>query len=128
MRGVCAFGAWGRLGERLLYSLTPRGRKRFQRLLADEVATYETVHTGVEVGIVFLAQVPRRTALALLRKRRESIQSRRRLVQAAFGDVSGRRAFTQIAADHLLSLIEAESAWVERSLKLLSAPRRRSAD
>ena len=115
-------GTRGRLGEKRIYTLTKAGRRRFERLLGELVKTYDTVHTGIEVGMVFLQQLPRRRARALLVARRVAVEARRREVIAAFGGISPRaRPFTQIAADHLLSLIEAESAWIDRSLKRLGA-------
>src|SRR5262245_28517519 len=59
-------GAGGPRGERLLYSLTDRGAARFEELLRAVLRSYDTVHTGVDVAIVFLAQLPRSEALTLL--------------------------------------------------------------
>lgn len=112
-------GARGRLGEKRLYSLTRAGRRRFELLLTDLVKGYDTVHTGVEVAMVFLRQLRRSSARSLLRARRTAVAERRRAVVAAFGDISARQPFTRIAADHLLSLIDAEAGWLERSLRLL---------
>jgi DNA-binding PadR family transcriptional regulator len=115
-------GTRGRLGERRWFSLTLRGRRRFTTLLAEEVKTYRTVHTGVEVGMVFLAQLPVAEAAKLLRARQESTRARRRAVVSAFGNVSG-RPFTQIAADHMLSLIDAELEWLSRAVKIVRGKR-----
>ena len=113
-------GARGRIGEKRIYALTPAGRRRFERLLAEQVQTYLTIHTGIEVAMVFLRQLRRSSARLLLRARRDAVNKRKSEVLAAFGDVSQRSPFTRIAADHLLSLIDAEAAWLERSLTLLA--------
>lgn len=119
-------GARGRLGEKRIYSLTAEGRRRFERLLMEQIKKYDTVHTGVEVAMVFLRQLPRSTAVLLLRARHAAVDARRRTVLAAFGQVPASKPFTRIAADHLLSLIDAEAAWLERSLRLLQGSRRGS--
>ena len=114
-------GTRGRLGEKRIYSLTAAGRRRFERLLMDLIKNYDTVHTGVEVAMVFMRQLRRKTAISLLLARRAAVNTRRRGVVAAFGEISARKPFTRIAADHLLSLIDAEAGWLERSLRLLKA-------
>jgi DNA-binding PadR family transcriptional regulator len=109
-------GAGGPRGERLLYSLTDQGAARFEELLRAVLRTYDTVHPGVDVAIVFLAQLPRVEALTLLAERRQTIETRRALVQAEFGDLAALPPLERIAADHLLSLMDAELAWVDRAL------------
>jgi DNA-binding PadR family transcriptional regulator len=109
-------GSPGPRGERLLYSLTLAGRRRFRRLLEEELQRIQTVHTGIEVAIVFLRQLPRARWRTLLVRRRTLLLAHRQRIAAAFGDLSQRAILTRIAADHLLSLIDAEIAWLERSL------------
>ena len=59
-------GARGRRGERLIYTLTAKGRTRFQQLLEEQVRSYEISHTGMEVAIVFLTCLPLEQAISLL--------------------------------------------------------------
>jgi len=113
-------GRRGRSGERLLYSLTASGRRRFRQLLDAEVQRYGTVHTGIEVAVIFLAQLSGSNAIELFGKRRQVVDAHRKRVAAAFGDVSARGALARIAADHMLSLIDAELEWIKRSTALLS--------
>ncbi|MDQ2817983.1 MAG: PadR family transcriptional regulator [Candidatus Eremiobacteraeota bacterium] len=116
-------GARGRRGERLLYSLTAKGRGRFHELLELEVQRYGTIHTGIEVAVIFLSQLPRQKRLALLRKRQQSVWSHRERVATALGDVSSRGVLSKIAADHVLALVDAELEWVKRSIAAVEGAR-----
>jgi DNA-binding PadR family transcriptional regulator len=109
-------GARGPRGERLIYSLTEQGRARFDELLRAVLRSYDTVHTGVDVAIVFLGQLPPSEALALLEERRQTVEARRAQVGAELGDPAALPPLERIVADHLLSLMDAEIAWVDRAL------------
>ena len=50
-------GARGPRGERLIYTLTDLGRARFDELLREVLRSYDTVHTGVDVAVMFLGQL-----------------------------------------------------------------------
>jgi DNA-binding PadR family transcriptional regulator len=112
-------GARGPRGERLIYSLTGQGQVRFDELLRVVLRSYDTVHTGVDVAIVFLAQLPPSEALALLEERRQTVEARRAQVGFELGDLTALSPLERIAADHLLSLMVAEMAWVDRALAQL---------
>jgi len=114
-------GAQGPRGERLIYALTDQGRVHFRELLGAILRTYEPVHTGVDVAVVFLTQLPRDEALSLLVARRSVVATRRATAAAELGDVAARGLLGSLAADHLLSLIDAELAWIERALVRLRA-------
>jgi DNA-binding PadR family transcriptional regulator len=115
-------GARGARGERLIYTLTDQGRARFFDLLRAILRSFDPVHTGVDVAVVFLAQLPPAEALALLQERRQVVGARRAQVAAELGDLTVGTVWSAIAADHLLSLIDAEQAWLDRALARLHAP------
>lgn len=112
-------GTRGVRGERLIYTLTDQGRSRFDALLREILLTYEPVHTGVGTAVVFLAQLPPAEGLALLEERRQVVAERRSLVVAGLGDSPTTGPLVHIAGDHLVSLIDAELAWIDRSLAYL---------
>jgi DNA-binding PadR family transcriptional regulator len=114
-------GTRGRRGERLVYALTDLGRAHFETLLREVMRTYAPVHTGVDVAVVFLAHVPAAEATTLLRERRSIVAERRTHVAAELGSGVANGPLVSIAADHLLSLIDAELAWIDRSLDRLQA-------
>ncbi len=114
-------GARGARGERLIYALTDQGRAQFFNLLRAVLRSFAPVHTGVDVAVVFLAQLPPTEAVALLQERRQIVAARRAQVAAELGDLTTSDGWSAIAADHLLSLIDAEQAWLDRALARLHA-------
>lgn len=109
-------GARGPRGERLLYSLTQKGRRRFLELVRETLGTFEPAHTGVDVAVVFLSELPRADALELLNERHKIVSGRRDRAAAELSDFATRGPLPRIAANHLLSLIDAELEWIARSL------------
>jgi DNA-binding PadR family transcriptional regulator len=112
-------GTRGARGERLVYELTDQGRTQFTELLRDILQTYEPVHTGVETAIVFLSHLSPADGLRLLTERRQVVATRRATVALEIGDQENNGPLVRIAGDHLLSLMDAELAWLDRSLAYL---------
>lgn len=112
-------GARGRRGERLHYTLTSNGRRRFKELLKEQIPRYDAIHTGIEVSVIFLAQLPRVDGIRLLEARLEAVQAQRDRAVVALGDITKRGMLARISADHLVSLIDAEIAWVQRAIASL---------
>jgi DNA-binding PadR family transcriptional regulator len=110
-------GARGPRRERLIYALTDQGRRRFDELLRTVVRTYEPAHTGIEVGMFFLAHLAVQDAIHLLKERRHSVLQRRAVIVGEEGRVD--HLHEHLAQDHLLALMDAEVAWVERTMQRL---------
>ncbi len=81
--------------------------------------TYEPAHTGVETAMVFLAFLSPAEGMRLLEERRLKVSERREAVARDLGDPAAQAPLVHVAADHLLSLIDAEVAWIDRSLAYL---------
>jgi len=113
--------AYGARGERLIYQLTDQGREHFFQLLRDVVLTYEPVHIGIETAMVFLAFLPPAEGMRLLEERRARVSERREAAARDLGDPAAQAPLVRVAADHLLSLIDAELAWLDRTLAYLRA-------
>ncbi len=112
-------GARGRRGERLVYTVTDAGRARFDEILRTILRSFDPAHTGLDVAVVFLGRLSQDEAIALLEERRSLIASRRALVAAELAASGPRGLAGELAADHLLSLVDAELAWVDRALERL---------
>jgi DNA-binding PadR family transcriptional regulator len=110
-------GARGPRRERLVYALTDQGRQRFHELLREVVRSYDVAHTGIEVGMIFLSYLDSHDAIHLLEERRQKVLVRREAVERQVDDTDSLHA--QLALDHLLSLMDAELAWVARALPRL---------
>lgn len=110
-------GARGPRRERLVYTLTEQGRQRFHELLRAVVRTYDVAHTGVEVGMIFLPHLDLSDAIHLLGERRQTVEERRDTVEREFAATS--HLHEQLAQDHLLTMMDAELAWIARTLRRL---------
>ncbi len=114
-------GARGPRGERLLYALTQRGRARFIELLREVLRTYDTVHTGVDVAMVFLAELTPEEALALLAERRRVVIAQRERIAAEEAAATTQGLLLRLAIDHLRMLTDAELVWVDSAIEQLHA-------
>jgi DNA-binding PadR family transcriptional regulator len=112
-------GTRGARGERLIYELTDQGRKRFTELLREVILTYEPAHTGVDTAVMFLATLPSAESLHLLMERRGVVGARREAVAKELAAGAAGGPLMHVASDHLLSLIDAELAWLDRSVTYL---------
>jgi DNA-binding PadR family transcriptional regulator len=110
-------GARGPRRERLVYALTDQGRRRFDELLRAVVRTYEPAHMGIEVGMFFLPHLAVQDAIHLLEQRRQSVLERRAVIVGEESRVD--HLHEHLAQDHLLALMDAEVAWVERTVRRL---------
>jgi DNA-binding PadR family transcriptional regulator len=112
-------GTRGARGERLVYAITAEGRSHFHQLLRETLLQYEPVHTGIGTAVVFLAHLAPDEGIALLKERRQAIQEKRVQVVADVGRPEKNPPLVVIAGDHLVSLIDTELAWIDRSLEYL---------
>jgi DNA-binding PadR family transcriptional regulator len=112
-------GARGNRGERLVYTRTEKGTKRFAELLRAVLADFSPTHTGLDVALMYLHRLRRGEAVAILQSRRDAIVARRELVAGEFKDIASRPLPAQLAVDHLMCMIDAELAWADRALKRL---------
>jgi DNA-binding PadR family transcriptional regulator len=112
-------GARGNRGERLVYTRTEKGKQRFGELLRAVLADFSPAHSGLDVAVIYLNQLPREEATAILQARRDAIAVRREQVAAEFRDITAGPLPARLAADHLLTMIDAELGWAERALATL---------
>ncbi|MCL4779455.1 MAG: PadR family transcriptional regulator [Gammaproteobacteria bacterium] len=122
-------GARGPRGERLVYSITAHGRAVFQELLRSVLGSYDDNGAGFQVAAGFLAWIPAPEAQALLRNRCTGLHRRREEIRAAVdqhlalmqdGAMSEQQATSRfLSADHLLGMMDAELAWMEKTIEFL---------
>jgi DNA-binding PadR family transcriptional regulator len=112
-------GARGPRGERLIYSLTGRGRERFDELLREVLRTPESWYSSVGAAVTFLDRLAPGEAITLLEERRRDAASRRTEMAELIAMHRG-MPLIELAMDHLLTLIDADLDWTERALQRLS--------
>lgn len=113
-------GARGPRRERLVYSITDRGRAHFEELLREVLRTPEPSSSSAAAAVIFLDRLPHAEAIALLEERLRGTRERRAEV-AALADRPGGGPLSNAAVDHLLSLVDADLAWTERTLEAIRA-------
>ncbi len=113
-------GAPGPRRERLVYTLTEQGRSRFHHLLREVLRTFELAHTGVEVGMMFLARLAPEEAAQLLEERRAMALAQRALLAGELA--SGDPGHAPPGQDYLLTLVDAELGWIARTIERLRQP------
>jgi DNA-binding PadR family transcriptional regulator len=111
-------GAPGPRRERLIYSLTEKGRAKFSELLRQVLQTYEPLPSTIGAAVVFLPHLERDEAVRLLEERRRSVAERRAQVEA-LDTAEVRNTLVGLALDHLVALIDADLAWTDRALHRL---------
>ena len=120
-------GTRGRRGERLIFALTARGGELFKELLRLALSTYDPVQTSFEMAAAYLPWLPVREAQALLKKRHRVVDALRTGLVNDLDHLTGqppsqRLAARSLAADHALSLLDAELAWMDRARRHLATP------
>jgi DNA-binding PadR family transcriptional regulator len=113
-------GARGPRRERLVYSISDRGRARFEELLREVLRTPEPSFSSVAAAIIFLDRLPREAAISLLEERRRATLERRAEVVSQ-GEQPPSGLLSTVAVDHLLSLIDADLAWTDRTLEAIQS-------
>jgi DNA-binding PadR family transcriptional regulator len=125
-------GARGPRGERLVFALAAKGEALFLRLLRDTLSSYDAGQTSFDVAAAFLMFLPADEAQALLKLRRDVIRARRAEVAAEVALMAKqsdrmRAAARGLAADHAITLMDAEVAWTDRAVRQLASGARRAA-
>ena len=109
----------GPRGEKLIYSITEAGKVRFAELIRAVIRRYEPVHTGIEVATVLLDQLSAAEAIELLEERRKMAVAHRDALAREFNTPEKRPLTVAFAADHLFASVDAELAWIGRTLDRL---------
>lgn len=111
-------GARGPRGERLIYSLTRAGRLEMESLLRSELERYEAPHTGIEVAMVLLGQLPKAEAIRLLKRRLQNVEETRQQLVRQLGRSALRPGS---AGEHMMMLADAERRWLKRAVRATAA-------
>ena len=110
----------GNRPPRQVYTITPAGEVRFQTLLRRNLARYETRDSGDDIGVSYLAELPKAEAAELLAQKQAQIAGLLAKVKAVQAHVSPddaihltlKRAVMQFQAD--LDWLEQVQDWLEQ--------------
>jgi DNA-binding PadR family transcriptional regulator len=99
----------GNYPTRRVYRITQEGLDAFQQLLRKSLANYRPVSYLNSIGLVFLDTLPGEEAAALLRQRREEVESLAEILRA---DEQHQGGFQLLLSYHLGQL-NAELEWLD---------------
>jgi len=104
-------------GERTIYRMTPRGRKRFQALLLEQFQEPGTVAQTIYPALLFLHLAELPAVAELLRERlrqAESAIAKIRVIKKHFG--AGLGSGNGHLMDHLIEVRQLDRRWLRRLL------------
>jgi DNA-binding PadR family transcriptional regulator len=107
--------------KRQIYSLSPRGERRFRELLEIIALDPQTPGSVVEIAYVLLGQLTRTDALELLVRRRATILDYQERVQRLL-QVEQRVGAALLAGSHAVNRLSAELSWLNTSISQLRRP------
>jgi DNA-binding PadR family transcriptional regulator len=112
----------GRGGERTVYRITPKGKKRFQQLLLERFAQEGSVAQTIYPALLFLHLASLQTVSRLLRRRLQQIDSdltKARAMRDDLGTVLGTGG--RYLLDHLIEVRQLDRRWLRRLLTEVEA-------
>ena len=110
------------LREREVYYLTETGRKHFVSLLREALQAYEPGPSVIDAAVFFIDQLAPLEAARLLQARLERLVSARSQVAEQIATMREQDRAHVIVNDHACTLLDAEIAWLERTIARLSLP------
>lgn len=118
-------GQEGNRPPRRVYQLTPQGEVAFQQMLRESLVEYPPIYFNGDMGLAFLDALPPAEVGALLKQRRDALQSRRAEMDAAPLHPGG----VQWMVEHQRFHLSAELDWLDELIRRISAlPNKPSAE
>ncbi|MCS6906919.1 MAG: helix-turn-helix transcriptional regulator [Anaerolineales bacterium] len=105
----------GNRPPRKVYRLTASGEQLFEQLLVENLAQYTPPVFSDDIGIAFLDQLPAERALALLRKRFQTMQLRLRELE----NIPPHPGATALLIQHQIHHLQSEIAWLGKLIASL---------
>jgi len=108
----------GNRPPRQVYRLTPAGEAVFQRLLREHLGRHHRVHLTDDISLAFLDALPPDEALALLRKRRTSLQADLERAEQAPGHLQGGMS---LLLEHWRHHLLSELHWLDSLIRRMES-------
>jgi DNA-binding PadR family transcriptional regulator len=106
----------GHRPPRRVYTITPEGEAVFQKLLRENLGSYQPARFATDIGLAFIDTLPPTEALALLRSRRNAAQAQLAVVQAAPAHPGG----AQLMIAHQVHHLTSELGWLDQVIEHLA--------
>jgi hypothetical protein len=108
-------GQEGNRPPRRVYTITPEGEATFQKLLRENLGSYQPARFASDIGLAFIDTLPAGEALTLLKQRRAAAQEQLAIVEAAPEHPGGAQLMIQHQIHHLTS----ELGWLDEMIERL---------
>jgi len=90
------------------YAITAQGEVAFQKLLRENLATYQPAEFTCHIGLAFLDELSAKDALPLLYRRRDGMEE----LLESLGAHGVHRGSLQLMLEHQMHLLAAELDWL----------------
>ncbi len=102
-----------------LPTMTRMERQRFFALLGDAVHACDRELSEVDIGLFFLHSLTPGEALTVLQERRDLVVKSQEILAAQQADACEGDELDDLVQDHIATLLSAELAWLERTIRRL---------
>jgi len=108
----------GNRPTRKVYSINENGKKYFYELLLQNLSSAESVNYQGDIGLMFIDFLPLEKTIPALEER---LNNNRKLLELIKQTPShGERSGVNLAVEHKMAMLEAEVAFLERSIRNLA--------
>lgn len=108
----------GNRPQRKVYSITPAGERQFLELLRTNLVEADPLSPAGNIGLIFVDDLPRDQAVALLNQRLERLERRIALFEEAAKHKHDTGA--GLAVDRVRALLRADRDWLTGTISRLS--------
>ncbi|MCP1144517.1 PadR family transcriptional regulator [Lysinibacillus endophyticus] len=107
----------GNRPTRKVYSINESGRNYFYKLLLDNLSSAESVNYQGDIGLMFIDFLPMEKAIPALKERLKKNEKLIELFKQT--PTHGNRTGVNLAVEHKITMLEAEVAFLEKTIKRL---------
>lgn len=107
----------GNRPTRKVYSINENGRNYFYKLLLDNLSSAENVNYKGDIGLMFIDTLPMEKAIVALKERLKKNKELIDLYKQT--PVHGIRTGVNLAVEHKITMLEAEVAFLEKTIQHL---------
>jgi DNA-binding PadR family transcriptional regulator len=113
---VAARGEPGeRRAERRVYAITPAGKRLLRGLLRQALSEHQPIAVDLDIGLLFIAELPPREARACLERRLGQAEAHLALHEGLPAAARGRGA--ELALAHYCALLRADRDWLAATVQ-----------
>ncbi len=112
-------GREGKWPEKFIYTITPKGKKIFDHLIAESFMSIERTYFNIDLSLYFLQYADKLIAYRKLKGRVIFLRRIHRDLEALRTKINSGRKHLQIILEHGLDLVEAEIKSISKLMGIL---------